>query len=282
MNAVLLVLRSKLLRDVLRRLLTDSGFSIPAEAADPESFLAELGPARYGEGDFILIDAAFCVENHPPLRQIVNAVGPARLVILTDEPGVDRISSENIAISTGILTFGIAADAMVRALRLMQRGERVVQHSLMQSLLARAARAPADVGDREQPPPRDLGAQTPSAREAQILSYLLGGHSNKTIARKLGVTEATVKVHLRGLLRKICVANRTQAAIWALKHGYTTEQPPAAELAAVPGSRGHGGAKAPAPDWNPPARTPLRSGSPPGADPYSALGSRSPRKLAST
>jgi len=59
-----------------------------------------------------------------------------------------------------------------------------------------------------------------SAREEQVLKALIEGHSNKVIARMCTVTEATVKVHMKSILRKIRVANRTQAAIWALGHGY--------------------------------------------------------------
>jgi hypothetical protein len=49
----------------------------------------------------------------------------------------------------------------------------------------------------------------------------LRGDSNKMIARELGITEATVKVHLKGLLRKIGAGNRTQAAIWAMNNGFS-------------------------------------------------------------
>jgi len=59
-----------------------------------------------------------------------------------------------------------------------------------------------------------------SEREEQILRDLLKGLSNKIIARKLDIAEATVKVHMKSVLRKIRVANRTQAAIWALENGY--------------------------------------------------------------
>jgi len=62
-----------------------------------------------------------------------------------------------------------------------------------------------------------------SDREEQILKGLIKGHSNKTIARKCAVTEATVKVHMKSILRKIRVANRTQAAIWALENGYCAD-----------------------------------------------------------
>jgi two-component system, NarL family, nitrate/nitrite response regulator NarL len=59
-----------------------------------------------------------------------------------------------------------------------------------------------------------------SEREEQVLRDLVKGRSNKIIARKLDIAEATVKVHMKSVLRKIRVANRTQAAIWALENGY--------------------------------------------------------------
>jgi two-component system nitrate/nitrite response regulator NarL len=62
-----------------------------------------------------------------------------------------------------------------------------------------------------------------SPREQEILLALVTGASNKLIAIKLGITEATVKVHLKTLLRKIDVNNRTQAAIWAMNNGFTAE-----------------------------------------------------------
>jgi len=59
------------------------------------------------------------------------------------------------------------------------------------------------------------------------------GASNKMIANKLGITEATVKVHLKTLLRKIDVNNRTQAAIWAMNNGFTADSAPVPTLHAV-------------------------------------------------
>jgi two-component system nitrate/nitrite response regulator NarL len=51
---------------------------------------------------------------------------------------------------------------------------------------------------------------------------LVEGASNKVIANQLAITEATVKVHLKSILRKINASNRTQAAIWALHHGVSS------------------------------------------------------------
>src|SRR5262249_6905338 len=58
-----------------------------------------------------------------------------------------------------------------------------------------------------------------SARQQSILRCLVQGDSNKTIARKMAMAEATVKVHVKAILRKIRVHNRTQAAIWAISNG---------------------------------------------------------------
>jgi two-component system nitrate/nitrite response regulator NarL len=63
-----------------------------------------------------------------------------------------------------------------------------------------------------------------SEREAQIINGLVQGHANKVIARSCDISEATVKVHMKSILRKIHVANRTQAAVWALEHGHSADQ----------------------------------------------------------
>ena len=62
-----------------------------------------------------------------------------------------------------------------------------------------------------------------SEREVQILDGLVKGHANKVIARTCDIAEATVKVHMKGILRKIRVDNRTQAAIWAMENGYAAD-----------------------------------------------------------
>ena len=63
-----------------------------------------------------------------------------------------------------------------------------------------------------------------SEREEQILKALVRGYSNKMIARMHSVTEASIKAHMKNILRKIRVANRTQAAIWAVRNAYFPEE----------------------------------------------------------
>jgi two-component system nitrate/nitrite response regulator NarL len=80
---------------------------------------------------------------------------------------------------------------------------------------------PTAVDQPSDPPLRESGKGPQlSEREWQILDGLVQGHSNKIIARTCNITEATVKVHMKSILRKIQVSNRTQAAIWALENGH--------------------------------------------------------------
>jgi len=67
-------------------------------------------------------------------------------------------------------------------------------------------------------PPIDRAAPRLSAQEMRVLDGLTKGHCNKVIARELGIADATVKVHVKAILRKLRVRNRTQAAAWAIRH----------------------------------------------------------------
>lgn len=80
-----------------------------------------------------------------------------------------------------------------------------------------------------------------SEREAQILDGLVKGHANKVIARTWDIAEATVKVHMKSILRKIHVGNRTQAAIWALENGYPCDEVKIRALKAAAAMQGHQG-----------------------------------------
>jgi two-component system nitrate/nitrite response regulator NarL len=95
----------------------------------------------------------------------------------------------------------------VQSLRLICSGERVFPRKL-----AAAGNSPTPLPNIEA---RSDGVRL-SPREKEVLLHLTDGHSNKAIARHLNMAEATVKVHIKNLLREINVSNRTQAAIWAL------------------------------------------------------------------
>lgn len=117
----------------------------------------------------------------------------------------------------GILLRSVSQDALGHTIRLLLLGETVVAVSLAAMLL-----------NLEEPTiePGVIGERGFSRRELQILACLVRGQPNKVIAQDLGVSEATVKVQLRHLLKKIGVANRTQAAIWALGRNVVRDKAP--------------------------------------------------------
>lgn len=122
----------------------------------------------------------------------------------------------------------MSAAIFVKSLELVILGERIIPQEVLdittgyrpdapvsQATQAEAA-APACTQVREPAATESPYLASLSSREHDILRLLISGESNKIIAVKLLISEATVKVHIKAILRKIQVKNRTQAAIWAL------------------------------------------------------------------
>jgi two-component system nitrate/nitrite response regulator NarL len=101
-------------------------------------------------------------------------------------------------------------------------GETFIASALVLTMLDEASQAPESRGNMTSAlmSANDTAAGAPnlSSREVEILRRLMEGESNKVIARKLAIAEATIKVHVKSVLRKVRVQNRTQAAMWAATH----------------------------------------------------------------
>ena len=93
-------------------------------------------------------------------------------------------------------------------------GEKVFPSVLTNFLGALQSQQSASPVDRVR-----VGDVALSQRELDIIRSLADGHTNKSIAKALSITEATVKVHIKTVLRKLGATNRTQVAIWAVQHG---------------------------------------------------------------
>lgn len=111
----------------------------------------------------------------------------------------------------GYLLKDMEPEDMVRQLRQAAKGRMVVSENLT-ALLAEALR-----NQRNSPPTQSVNALT--LREKEILAELSVGMSNKLIARKLDITEGTVKVHVKHLLKKLRLRSRVEAAVWAVQEG---------------------------------------------------------------
>jgi two-component system nitrate/nitrite response regulator NarL len=156
------------------------------------------------------------------IRQLRGAYSEARIAIMADSYDLQFVQLCLNAGATGFCQMGNNREVLIKSLDLVVLGELVLPKDLMTFLLTkvetRAALAsqghPAEgKGAPEHPRTGKL-----SPREAEILRHLMEGAANKVIARKLDVAEATIKVHIKAILRKVGAANRTQAAMWASTH----------------------------------------------------------------
>ena len=202
---------NKLFREGLKLLVHGAGFHLAHEAAtltDAEIALeAGLSP------DLVVVEPF----PHDPARaeqmqRLWGRLPMARLVLLTDKMDAGLFADALHVRIDGYLMKALTPASLCRALHLIMEGERIFPTDLAALLLT--GRLPRPRSGVE---PGDGGL---SPRETQILHYLVNAEPNKSIANQLGITEATVKVHLKSLLRKINATNRTQAAIWALDNGY--------------------------------------------------------------
>lgn len=143
-------------------------------------------------------------------------------------PGLKKIFDAGV---NGSLPLGISPSAFTMALDLLI-GRQVSISSMSGETILLAANGSESLMKTAAPPasqPLPKGTDQLSSREFQVLDAITKGESNKHIARRLAISEATVKAHIRIILRKIGVENRTQAAVWALSE----HDPPAARFEPV-------------------------------------------------
>jgi two-component system, NarL family, nitrate/nitrite response regulator NarL len=247
---LLITHRSKLFREALRQLLTNTRFR-PVHAA-PDLDQASEGYLAPGGNCVWLIGVEKYTAATNSLACRVGAIAPdvKRVVLAASQ----AIEDPMIAINGGVCGFlceDISPDQLIKSLELIVDGEMVVHgHALQQArqLLTKMETPVAETvlqqerinGGATAIERRPAGALAPvsdgslavasvidhgpdlerelSNRERLIMQRLISGNSNKAIARDLVITEATVKVHIKAILRKLRLRNRTQAAIWAREH----------------------------------------------------------------
>jgi two-component system nitrate/nitrite response regulator NarL len=191
--------------------LFPADFHVVGQAASVDEGVALLRTGM--RADIILLDVGQQSAG-AAIRTVKEAAPDAKIVYLTDGVDTERLRAALEAGAEGYLTRNRTIEALAQALRLVAVGEKVFPSDLAALMTARPGNGAGATG------PRGI-----SVRETQILQYLLAGESNKAIARHLNITEATVKVHLKSLLRKISCANRTQAAIWGMNNGISATDP---------------------------------------------------------
>jgi two-component system nitrate/nitrite response regulator NarL len=171
---------------------------------------------------FLICEARSDAEYAQTVRDLKARYPSARVVVLADSmdpQALLRACQEGL---NGFCATTMDSHAIVKALELVMLGETFIPGSIGLSLLDQVRGGHIlGVGHLVTLPPNNNSTDPVnklSDREAQILRCLTHGASNKLIARELGVAEATVKVHVKAILRKVKAANRTQAAMWAAGH----------------------------------------------------------------
>lgn len=189
--------------DVLREA---DGLEPVGEAADGEE---GLRLARGLAPDLILLNLNMPgMTGLETLRALRAEGNKAYLIVLTGSDSDEDIAASLRAGANGYLLKSTEPEALVAQLRRAALGDMVVSESLTTSL------ARALTKDRS---PREAKTDALTAREREILRHLARGESNKTIARNLGITEGTTKVHVKNLLKKMNFRSRVEAAVWAVQ-----------------------------------------------------------------
>lgn len=213
---VVMVGRNAIVREGLRRILSEHGFNVLATG--PEQ-AALQGSADSAPPHMMIVDSPSVEEGLDICALLRTAYPEPRLVLIGDSYDLETVSRAFAVGVDGYLVKAIGCDALVGALRLILLGEKVIPSQTLQALagLSAQARCPQVM---LAPSSVDL-----TERELEILGRLVLGEANKIISRKLLITEATVKVHVKAILRKLQVLNRTQAAIWAVNKGLFSLDP---------------------------------------------------------
>ena len=231
-----------LVRDGLRQILSKSTFRpthiLPALDEETENLLSSSGVCIW------LVGVNECGTTTNDLVSRVVAKNPdVRAVILTGAHTAGDILPAFVAGACGFLRQDIPSKQLIKSLELVALGQSVM-HPHFQQMAATSPAGPAPANGEGATSSETIGlfprrltdmrstanglpasgepgddvVRSLSRRELVILRTLTEGASNKIIARKLVITELTVKVHMKAILRKLRLQNRTQAAIWARTH----------------------------------------------------------------
>lgn len=144
------------------------------------------------------------------LKAIKAADLDSRVIILTVSDSEEDVAAALRAGADGYLLKDMEPEDVLHSLKIAAQGRIALSDSVAAIL--------ADVL-RHESQPRSMDSARLTEREQEILSLIAAGCSNKLIARQLKITEGTVKVHVKHLLRKLNLDSRVEAAVWAVKQG---------------------------------------------------------------
>ena len=163
-----------------------------------------LAVAERERPDVVLMDLSMPgMDGTETTRRLLERDDSIRVVVLTSFSDRERILGALDAGAIGYLLKDAEPEDLVRGVRAAHRGESPLDPKAASTVLGARSRAPLDLTDREQ----------------EVLRLVAAGLPNKLIARQLDISEKTVKAHLTRIFHSLGVSDRTQAALWAQRHG---------------------------------------------------------------
>lgn len=204
---VLLVDDHQVVRRGLRTFLeVQADIEVVGEAADGAEGVARAEELR---PDVVLMDIKMPgTDGIEALRRLRELENPAKVLIVTSFTEQRTVVPALRAGASGYVYKDVDPDALAGAIRSVHAG-----HVLLQPEVAGALLAQEDTGG-------GTGrGSTLTEREREVLGLIADGRSNREIARALVLSEKTVKTHVSNILMKLDLADRTQAALWAVRHG---------------------------------------------------------------
>jgi two-component system nitrate/nitrite response regulator NarL len=214
--------RCDLLSAGLSHLLQTAGFHVIGPRTNDWNTLS--GSFEYNQALLLVVESSesnidetvneitLFIEKHPT----------GRVAVLSENRRAENILSAFQAGANVYLPCSIGPDAFLKTLELVMMGETILPPELLSLTLKTEADQLSIVPESEASmitADSDGGCVRLSSREDDILRCLAEGATNKAIAHRMNIAEATVKAHVKAILRKIRVQNRTQAAIWAVQNG---------------------------------------------------------------
>ena len=202
-----------LFRDGLRSLLTANGYEVIGEAKNGREAI-EL--AQQLTPDIVLMDVQMPeLDGISATRTLTAAMPGLKVVVLTASEEEAKLFDAIKAGAQGYLLKNLEAETFFDLLDRAQRGEPALTPALARKLLQEFARPAAD--SAAAPPSDD---ETLTAREREVLELMVQGvTSNRKLAKRLGVSENTVKFHVRNILDKLRLHNRAEVVGYALRKG---------------------------------------------------------------
>ena len=193
-----------MVRDGLRLFLSKyDDLEVVAEADDGQQVLALC---RETKPDVILMDMVMPVMDGPTTTdQVLEEHPDIKVVALTTFSDQEMVKR---AIDSGAISYilkDVHADTLAQAIREAYHGRSTLDSSAMQALVKSSRQLPR------------LGSDL-TKREREVLALLIGGLTNKAISAELGISQATVRLHVSNILSKLGASNRTEAATLAHQH----------------------------------------------------------------